>query len=688
MNKIALLMVLMPEMVSSQVAEADSTAVRSLDEVTVTAVLARADAMRTVYLPDSRQRASATDGISLLAMMKLPQVSVNPLTGSVKSLDNQDVSFFINGSKATAEDVSGLNPADVLRVEYMNYPTDARFLGERYVVDFIVRRYAFGGYAKAEAEEHFIVRSGEASVYSKLARGKMEYDVMCSGAYDYNPHVGSSVAETFRFPAGEIRRLSVTESSRNRQADVFVGVRASWLPTDSFALRSRVAFQRSDVFRRALSGTVAFSEYFPPSDFSELSPSRGDALTWESELVATMNGGWAVAADIDATLRRNRATFDYSTDKEHILNFADEKGWTVIGNLRASRVMSEHLSLFMNLRSSGGVTRINYGGDSPAKNIFRPFFTGPALGASLNLKHLAGSADVGYACEISSINGSRHTEGYPFFHADLQYAPNEHHAFSLWSQFAAFSPDASMKNPNMTRQSELLFIGGNPDLRCARHVSANVSYTWLPEDRWQLSVYAIFFRISNRQTAVYTPDGPQGLMLKRYQNDGNYNHGQFGARLTGKFFQGRLSASVAPRLLLYHITGSNGAEHYPFMVSLSADYYLGEFFFSGYYSMKQSYVDGETCYLRRFPSEYSLGAGWAHKGWNVKLSARNFFRSSWDSSRESISSRWYDAMLTQSGADSHSCLTLTVTYTVGYGRKVSQTGEMEQTGAVSSSILR
>ena len=165
-----------------------------------------------------------------------------------------------------------------------------------------------------------------------------------------------------------------------------------------------------------------------------------------------------------------------------------------------------------------------------------------------------GSIDGGYAFESNFINGKTMDERYPFTHINLQYAPNHKNSLSLWFQYATMSPDATMKNPNVIQQSELMYVSGNPDLDCSRHVAANISYTFLPGNTWQMSAYAVLFRIINRQIPVYTPDGPDGMMLKKYQNDGDYNHGQIGGSLTGKFINGKLSLSVSPRLLLYKTT--------------------------------------------------------------------------------------------------------------------------------------
>lgn len=102
------------------------------------------------------------------------------------------------------------------------------------------------------------------------------------------------------------------------------------------------------------------------------------------------------------------------------------------------------------------------------------------------------------------------------------------------------------------------------------------------------------FRIADRQIAVYTPTAPDGTMMKKYQNDGDYNHGQIGANLTGKFLEGRLALSASPRLLLYKTTGSNSISYFPFTAGINADYYLGNFFFNAYYDSGWSYVDGEN----------------------------------------------------------------------------------------------
>lgn len=687
MKQYVLPLILLPVVAYGQSAEPDTTAVKELGEITVVADLQRASATKTVYIPDVNQKSAASDGISLLARMNIPQLSVNPISETVTTSDNQGVSLFINYHPATDKDISGLEPNDVKRVEYLDFPVDPRFQRAQHAVNFITRAYSYGGYTKLSAKERFMVRSGEASAYSKFACGKMEFDYVISGDYDYNSHIGSVSDETYRLEQGTIMRRSGTESGQRHQRGLYTALRASWNRNENLSFRNLLSYRRIHTPRYSTSGYVDFSSMYPSDTYYTDAPSANNALGWDSDLYAALGGGWSLNANLQSEFIDNTSSSDYTSGAESIMNNADENSWWLRGTVQVNKSLSDRITLFSSLSSGGGRTAIDYSGSSEAINRFRHTFTGMTLGIALNYQKISGSIDGGYASESNYINGKTMDDRYPFTHISLQYAPNRKNSFGIWFQYATFSPDATMKNPNTIRQSELMYISGNPDLECSRNISANISYTWLPGNTWQMSAYVTMFRIANRQIAVYTPDGPGGTILKKYQNDGDYNHGQIGASLTGKFFDGKLLCSISPRLLLYKTTGSNSISHFPFTASVNADYYLGKFFFTAYYDSGWSYVDGENAYLRKMPMGYSVGAGWASGGWNLQLSVVNPFQSSWELSRDRLSTRWYDSRVTQFGSDYHRRISLSVTYTFNYGRKVSQTGELSGDKDISTSVL-
>lgn len=681
-------LIMLPFIAQGQNAESDTITVKELGEITVVADAQHTSATKTVYFPTGNQKSTASDGVSLLSRMNIPQLSVNPITETVKTADNQGVSLFINFHPATNEDVSGLNPGDVKRVEYLDFPIDPRFLRAQHVVNFITHSYSYGGYTKLSGKERFMIRSGEAAVYSKFACRKMEYDVIVSGDYDYNSHIGSVSDETYRLESETITRTSATETGKRHQRGLYSAFRASWNKSDSFTFRNLVSYRRSNTPVNHTSGYVNFSSLYPSATYHTESPSTNNAVGWNSDLYAALGSGWSINGNCQAEFADNNTSSNYYAETESIENLADEDSWFLRGSLQVNKSLSDKFTLFSNVLSGGGRTNIHYTGSSNAVNRFRQAFTGITIGMSLNYQKISGSIDGGYAFESNYINRKTMHDRYPFTHINIQYSPNHKNSFSLWFQYATFSPDATMKNPNIIQQSELMYISGNPDLKCARNTSANISYTWLPNNKWQLSAYATMFLISNRQIAVYTPDGPYGMMLKKYHNDGDYNHGQIGASLTRKFMEGRLSFSISPRLLLYKTTGSNSISHYPFTASLNVNYYLGKFFFNAYYDTGNSYVDGENAFLRKLPMGYSLTAGWAYAGWNLQLSLVNPFQSSWQLSKDTLATRWYDSTVTQLGSDYHRRISLSVTYTFSYGKKVRASDPIQSNKNISSSILR
>ena len=680
-------LIMFPFVVQGQITGPDTITAKELGEITIVADAQRTSATKTVYIPTRNQKSTASDGVSLLARINIPQLSVNPISETVKTADNQGVSLFINFHPATNEDVSGLNPSDVKRVEYLDFPTDPRFQRAQHVVNFITNAYSYGGYTKLSGKERFMIRSGEASVYSKFAYRRMEYDLIVLGDYDYNSHIGSATDEAYRLESGVVRRESGTETGRNHQRGLYSALRASWNKNENFTSRSLVSYRRINNPVNHTSGYVNFSGLFPSETYHTESPSTNNAVGWNSELYAALGRGWSINGTFQAELTDNNTTSNYSAGAEIIENLADEDSWFLRGSIQANKSLSDRFTLFSNILQGGGRNNIDYAGSSNAVNRFRQAFTGITVGMSLNYQKVSGSIDGGFAFESNNINGKTMDDRYPFTHISLQYAPNKKNSISLWFQYATFSPDATMKNPNVIQQSELMYISGNPVLKCSRNTSAALSYTWLPSNKWQLSAHATMFCIANRQIAVYTPDGPGGMMLKKYQNDGDYNHGQIGASLTGKFLDGSLSFSVAPRLLLYKTTGSNSISHYPFTTSLNVNYYLGKFFFNAYYDTGYSYVDGENAYLRKIPMSYSAGAGWASKGWNIQLSLVNLFQSAWKLSKDTLTTRWYVSSMTQFGSDYHQRISLTVTYTFNYGKKVNQSGEINGEKNISTSIL-
>lgn len=174
---------LIPLLGYSQTEIPDSIEGKELNEVVVEASNQRTSSTSSTYIPMSRQKNTASDAISLLSQMAIPQLNVDPASQNVKTVSGQAVSIFIDYVAASAQDLSGMRTTDVKKVEYLIYPTDPRFRGAQYVINFVMQKYEWGGYTKITGNKWFGVNNTEGAVFSKFAYNSMTFDLQYFGYF-------------------------------------------------------------------------------------------------------------------------------------------------------------------------------------------------------------------------------------------------------------------------------------------------------------------------------------------------------------------------------------------------------------------------------------------------------------------------------------------------------------------------
>ena len=120
-----------------------------LDEVVIEGEKVVQKIDRQLVMPTQAQKKAATNGISLLQHLQLPNLSVNVIEKTIATNYGESVQLRINGVEVTQAEVIAIRPEDVIRVEVHEQP-GLRYGGSAAVIDYIVRRRESGGNVSAD----------------------------------------------------------------------------------------------------------------------------------------------------------------------------------------------------------------------------------------------------------------------------------------------------------------------------------------------------------------------------------------------------------------------------------------------------------------------------------------------------------------------------------------------------------
>lgn len=680
----------------AQTETSDSVRVQQLDEVVIEAANQRINAEVSTYIPMSRQKNAAQNAVSLLSQMSIPQISVDPVSQTIQTAHGQNVSVFIDFIPATSEDLKGMRTQDVKKVEYYTHPADARFKGAKYVINFVMQKYEWGGYTKLNANKWLGVNRTEGSVYSKIAYKKMTFDLFADEIYLTNRHTGQNSVENFKFAdlygmgPKDVSRVSEMRLGRYRNNSNDIGFRALYA-TENIQISNRIAYSLTNVPRNDVGNTLTYSDaLFPSTESFTKASSKDWALKYGGEYFFMLSKQTGLNVDAGYTYGHNDLNSDYTAhDDFSIINNAKEDIHELSVYLHLNWNPGKANRFVTNFGVQHDWNIINYYGNSPSKQKYDVgiYFLGQNYQHIFNEKWNVG-AGLAWIWETNRISGVNADNNFPQTNINATWSPNDKHQLYLTANYGSMFPGSSQKSPNMLQQDELMWYRGTPELNDYKYTNALLSYTWLPDNRWQLSADAYLGMIKDRCVTLYSPSGPDGTMLRQYFNGGNYFSEYIGVSATGKFFGGKLVGKLRPQFWIRKTTGEYAWHDNQLTCTAQFNYYLDSFYIFGWYMTPGKYQETHSGVISKSPSKYQIEIGWGKNGWNISASAYNFAHTSWEDLRETLTSEYYSFDRTTFGTQHHARYTISVSYTIGYGKKVQRKNEISGSGTADSAILK
>lgn len=673
----------------------DSITSHELNEIVIEASNQRVSSNISTYIPLGRQKDAAADAISLLSQMAIPQIEVDPLSQAVKTASGQSVSIFINFLPATRQDLQGMKTQDVKKVEYYLHPSDPRFQGVSYAINFIMQKYEWGGYTKITADKWFGVNRSEGEVYSKMAYKSMIFDLYADEIYLTNRHGGVNSTESFRFEdlhgvgPQTIKRISETNSSLYRNNSNDFAIRALY-NSAKVRFSNHISYSLTNVpHNDAVTSLLYSSNSFSPSYATSLTSNHNWAISYNGNFFFTFSPKLFFEADAIYTYGKNKSNSFYSTgDALSITNNASEDVHNLQLCPRLYWQLNKRNSLMLYIGTSQNWNFIGYFGNSPSHQKYN--VGSYSVGAHYDLKiekwNIGGQ--FGWGWERNHISNSRLNNNFPQANAYTTFSPTDKHQIEVTWSYGKGAPEASQKSPNMLQQDELMWYQGTPKLSDYSNQSAGLSYTWLPNNKWQLSADGYIYMLGNRCVTIYSPTAPGGTMLRRYVNDGDYRSGMLGVSATAKFFGGKLVAKLRPQYWPRKTTGAYASTRNELTCTAQLTYYFGKFYLWGWYITPSHYQEEQSGIVERIPAKYQVQLGWGDKGWNIRAGVYNFLRTSWESTHQTLTSKYYSFDRKEFSTAQHWHITLAASYTFGYGKKVDHSDEVSGSGTAGSAILK
>lgn len=649
---------------------------------------------RTIYRPTQRQKQASQTAIDLLARLSSPQLEVIPRDGIVKAFDGRKASIYIDYQPATDADLRGMNMADVRRVEILDNPSDPRFSANPFVVNFIMQQYVYGGYTKAYLGQSFVYNGTEASLTSRMQYKSMQYDVHATTYHSSSTRDLRDEQETYRLlqPDGEVRTI---ERNTQQTSGRYV--------YRTYAAAFKATY-RSDRITAAstLTGNITRTPHSDYSAIATYSPAAGIA-----------------PSAIERLLNRRSHYVDYKG--AYYFGFSDADALNLTPSYTHTRTAQNSVMAEQNSRSYTNTATDLSDNAYVRLNYTHNFTKASTLGAALNANHTSsrttygGTADTTDRARLTDLDvGLSYTHNFPKWYVNgslswkwtwlgvndvhefqqrptanvyAQYSPSSKHRISLRANYEQMPPGLQHRSDVVVRDSRFYAYTGNPSLRSTGWFDATLSYTFIARKNFSIGAQTAYLRAFKRYAFFYEST-PDMIVRTIRQPLGSYWIANAGLNASLSLFDRKLQISGAGFFNHYHSGEPYSFDRESLRGWASAYFYAGRFSFGA--SVRSSLKEPTgfmTGSWMTVPSSHSLSAGWSNAGLNIEIAIHNFARWNYHGIREHLQSQYFDKSYTSTNSYYHAGGSISLTYTIGYGKKVNRGDDLGAYGNSTNAIL-
>lgn len=657
-----------------------------LEEVTVTTQRYLRKPDKVLIFPDQKQVKYAATGYDLLSNLMIPGINVDRLNKSVTTpLGN--VTLYIDGVKATRQEVQMLRPKDIARVEYHDMPQD-EFGSDIASINYITKQRDAGGYVTLSGEQRLGYLFGEYMAASKYVRKNMTYTAVAGYGMETNKVKGWQTDE-----------IALSEETYDRQTDM-----SAKMPNNNkyvaFTARRqmgkdywkiRVGYVNAETPGENLYNLTRYSgieKNVTSHDHAERSSHKPYAdFTYYNRI----NSRQWLKLTLNAAYTRNQYERAYQEENlftEGMYDYhvqTDEDYFKATGDVTYNWKLKNKATLTGSLYHTQTWTIDRYTGDiqSRQKLISGSSIFYMAYNQRLWQKLQARLA-LGGGYSRYGLRGDRSQKTFsPRPSLRLQYAINSHHSLNFYGHMADTYIELSEQSEVEQKVDHIQVKRGNPELEIGKLITSSLQYTYL-SNNFSLSADVRYFAETNCQKYDFFEDNAK--LVQSYITEGKHHGIVPHLSTTVRLLDNNLSFMADVSFLHDIVTGKNAITKSSWQGSVRANYTLRSLQIQAYYNSPTKEFYDIPYYVRR-PASYGLSVGYFKNAFMMEVGTFTPFQSGMPKHSRSISTDIYNSILTVKENSTRAMAYIKLSYSFNFGKKVKQTA-VDMDNEVNSAIFK
>lgn len=673
----------------------DTVKATALDEVVVEGVTREAITDGVSYVPSRNVRRHSMNIGDMLARMMVAGLKSDPFATKPETISGKEVAVFIDGAEAEEWEVKAIRPGDVARVNYLQSPSDPRYRGKQYVLDIMLRKSDYGGYAVIDAGQGIILDEGQYTLTGKVTRKRWTFQAYADAHYRNAGDIETSTDTRYSFSDGTVveRKALAENSESTRDASGAFMARYS---TEDFYMSLSTGYRHDRTpennSRQKLTYSGGAEEDTEESEaFSEASSRQSAAYLKSVFEFYNLPHKASVYAKAGVSYNHSNSSSTYTAGvlSDPLPNGARSDAWFPYARLDYSLPVFGGGRLTAAANWYSEIYRTQYSG---TYGSFQKL-TNSYLYLILTYRHSLNrdwniSGYVQSPISFQKVNDAR-TRSSASFDGNVRVNGQigREHSLSAYAALSRGVLPPRYYNDVLRQDNEMEGTKGNAELKPERYGEAGVSHSWMPGNVFSLSSSFYWELIHDEVVPYWHEEGR--LMVNDWVNGGDYNKLSLTVTPSVSLLGGNLNIQGLFNIEREMHSGHRKFAFYAFRIYPYVSYNLNSHFsVSATYSTPWSkgYMKGGKSVIGKFSDKLNLSLTY-HTG-NLFLSCdvqsvlrpHGYFKSYYESPHYTNYGRL-------SRPSDGRYVWFSLRYTLDFGKKIRKGGDIRFDGKVKSGVL-